>query len=167
VTGTLEFPYRMKRKVVVGLIVFLVVCLAALAGLVYFWVAGLLTSNDFQGRSGGKLLIAIPIDAAAAVLVMMYLGRMRGAVVRLTNADLCVGKIRPSNTLPVREIQKIDVRPSGTGIFRVMYVHALTGRWLMIEESMLPSSQAFDQIQQGLLGSRPGWQHAGTTWSVK
>jgi hypothetical protein len=125
-TGSLEFPYRLKGKVVFGLIVFLAVSLACLAGLGYFFVAGQLSSGDFMGQRGGKALFAIPFVAACDLLILAYLVRMRGAVVRLTDADLTAGaSLRGPNTLPIREIQNIDIRQVDN--LRVMYVRAGAG----------------------------------------
>lgn len=151
-----------------GLIAFVLVGLVCLAGLGYILVAGKLYVSDFteMGTRGGIAIVSIGIVAVCVVLIPIYLVSMRRAVVRLTDSDLTVGSsARVKDTLPIREIQTFEIRQVDK--LRTMYVRASGGRWLMINEGMLPNSQAFDRIQQALLSSRPDWRNTGMTWSAR
>ena len=161
-TGTLEFTYRHKSKVVFGFLAFFAVCLAAVAGLAYFFFTGNLSGSDFRGQRGGKLLIAIPFAIAIVVLIPIYLIRAQRGALRVTDSELTAG----TKMLPIREIRQIDIREVDK--LRTMYVRTSNPKlWLMINESMLPSAESFNQVQQAVLSSRTDWLNKGTVWSAR
>jgi hypothetical protein len=164
-TGSLEFPYRLRGTVVFGLLALFAVCLACLAGLAYAIYAGTL---PWMGWGRGPVSMVI-VAAVCVVLIPFYLITTRGSV-RLTDSEMkAIWLALPPSpcveTLPIREIQTIEVQQVGK--FRVMNLRASGGYSATIQESMLPSSQAFDQLHQALLSSRTGWRQTGMTWSVK
>ena len=161
-TGSLEFPYRHKAKVVFWLVTSFILMLVCIVGLVFIAFKDELSLRDFASLRGGKALVAIPFGALFVLLLPFYLIRAQRGVLRVTASDVATG----STTIPFREIRKLEIREVDKK--RTLYVLTANAKlWLMICESRLPGAQAFDQIQQALLSSRTDWRNNGTVWSVK
>lgn len=163
-TASLEFSYRLRGARVAGLLAIFTVCLTSLVYLGYSIYTGAISWMDWSRGSVAVVFLA----AAALVLIPFYLFASRG-VIRLTDTGLsAIWLAMPPTpcleTLPVREITKIDIQQIGKS--RLMQLEANGGYSAAIWENKLPNAQAFDQLHRAILASRTDWKQTGTAWSI-
>jgi hypothetical protein len=151
----LEFPYRLSGKFIRVMTVFFVVLLCVTSALTYMFVIGAADASIFQGRTGGKLLIVLPVETAFVFLFPYLWWRNRRMMLHITDAELTVDHLFGTKRLPVAEMQGLFI--SGEGDNRSLRVAAAMGRRpdIHIMLGMLPSVEAFEQVLRTLHGLQP------------
>jgi hypothetical protein len=132
--GQLEFPYRPNRRIMAWASLTLLPAMLVLPA----WLDG--------GEVSHGLLVSMLV-LPMVLLILITWFRIRGLVVRLTDSELRIGR----RVLPVQNLQSIEV--NNTGVTRVMLVRA-GKQEAAINQWLLPSPQAFDQIRQALSSLR-------------
>jgi hypothetical protein len=130
----LEFPYRPNRRIM------------ALGFLTLLPAMLLLLARLLGGEVSHGLLLSMSVPAMVVLIVITWF-RSRGMVVRLTDSELRIGR----KVLPVQNLQSIEV--NNTGITRIMLVR-VGKQEAAINQWLLPSPRAFDQIYQALSSLR-------------
>jgi hypothetical protein len=136
----LEFTYRIRGRIVLGVEVLFAICITV--------VLILDGKSSLIWQDIGAWALLVPVTMIGLPVQWLL---MKHCVLQLTDLDLQVPSLLGSIVVPLREIDKINCVKHGW--LRALEVHTAT-RKAIVFEMMLPDKAAFGAVYEGLLARR-------------